>query len=161
MNPETTWRKNMNLKFVSCIVLAPFAMVMPSLAVAAPSDACSLLTPAQVRAVLGVTVGPAERLVASSPNMCGFGGAGNPKRVVVALLTLAIFTHEKTPLKGISEETISGIGDEAHFITTPGFGTGLSVKKGGFAFKVRVYGFPPDQIREKEKTLAQQVLARL
>jgi len=37
----------------------------------------------------------------------------------------------------------------------------LSIKKGSFAFKVRVYGFPPDQIKEKEKTLAQQVLAKL
>ena len=151
----------MNLKIMSCIVLAAFTTAMPSVAAASPSDACSLLTPRQVSAVLGVTVGPAERLVASSSNMCGFGGAANPKRVVVALLTLDMFTHEKTPLKGITEETVSGIGDDAHFMTTPGFGTGLSVKKGGFAFKVRVYGFPPDQIKEKEKTLAQQILAKL
>jgi hypothetical protein len=72
-----------------------------------------------------------------------------------------MFSHEKTPLQGISEETVSGLGDDAHFMTTPGFGTGLSVKKGGFAFKVRVYGFPLRQIKEKEKTLAQQALAKL
>jgi len=142
------------------VLVAICAVVEPS-ASAAPSDACSLLTPEQISGVLGAAVGPGERLVASSPKMCGFGGAGNAKRVVVALLTLDMFTHEKTPLQGISEESVSGLGDDAHFMTTPGFGTGLSIKKGSFAFKVRVYGFPPDQIKEKEKTLAQQVLAKL
>jgi hypothetical protein len=150
----------MSWKISYPVLLAICSVIGPS-ASAAPSDACSLLTPEQVSSVLGEIVGPGERVVASSPKMCGFGGAGNAKRVVVALLTLDMFSHEKTPLQGISEETVSGLGDDAHFMTTPGFGTGLSVKKGGFAFKVRVYGFPLQQIKEKEKTLAQQALAKL
>jgi hypothetical protein len=54
-----------------------------------------------------------------------------------------------------------GLGDDAHYITTPGFGTGLSVKKGSFAFKVRVYGFSDDVVKLKEKELAQGVLTKL
>lgn len=150
----------MTWKF-ACGVLAAICVVVGPSASAAPSDACSLLTPDQVSKVLGVVVGPGERVVASSPTMCGFGGAGNAKRVVVALLKVDMFTHEKTPLQGVSEESVSGLGDDAHFMTTPGFGTGLSIKKASFAFKIRVYGFPLDQIKEKEKTLAQQVLAKL
>lgn len=147
-------------RLMPAVLLAVGSAIVPS-ASAAPSDACTLLTPEQVSSVLGVTVGAGERVVASSPKICGFGGAASAKRVVVALLTSEMFTHEKTPLQGISEESVSGLGDDAHFMTTPGFGTGLSVKKNDCAFKIRVYGFPLGQIKEKEKTLAQQVLAKL
>lgn len=147
-------------RLIPAVLLAVGSAIVPS-ASAAPSDACALLTPEQVSRVLGVAVGSGERVVASSPKMCGFGAAASAKRVVVALLTLEMFTHEKTPLQGISEESVSGLGDDAHFMTTPGIGTGLSVKKSNSAFKIRVYGFPLDQIKEKEKALAQQVLARL
>ena len=122
-------------------------------------DACALATPAQVTAVLGVKVGPGERIVPTSTTLCGFGGAGAAKRVVVAIITPQMFGYEKHPLQGIAEEAAAGIGDDAHYMTTPGFGTGLSVLKGGFAFKVRVYGFPVDQVKQKEKVLAQQILA--
>jgi len=128
---------------------------------APPTDACALLTSAQVSAVLGVSVGVGERIVPSSSTLCGYGGAGAAKRVVVAIITVNMFTQEKTPLQGIKEEAAAGVGDEAHYMTTPGFGTGLSVKKGNFAFKVRVYGFPLEQIKTKEKTLARDVLAKL
>jgi hypothetical protein len=130
-----------------------------------PSDACSLLTQAQVSAVLGVSVGAGQRLVSTSPLLCGWeqpgGSIANSKRVVVAIIKIDQFTHEKTPLPGIIETSASGLGDEAHYMTTPGFGTGLSVKKGSFAFKVRVYGYSLDQTKAMEKTLAQDVLAKL
>jgi hypothetical protein len=128
---------------------------------APPTDACALVTPAQVSAVLGITVGAGEPIVPSSKTLCGFGSAGAPKRVMVAIITPVMFANEKHPLAGIKEETLSGVGDDAHYMTTPGFGTGLSVLKGGFAFKIRVYGFPVEQIEAKEKTLAQEVLAKL
>jgi hypothetical protein len=127
---------------------------------APPADACALVTSAQVSAVLGVKVGPGEHLVPSSPKLCGFGSAGAAKRVMVAIITPVMFANEKHPLQGIKEETLSGVGDDAHYMTTPGFGTGLSVLKSGFAFKIRVYGFPVEQIEAKEKTLAQQALAK-
>lgn len=127
---------------------------------ATPTDACSLLTSPQVSAELGVQIGPGERVVPSSPKMCGFGGASAAKRVVVSIITAEMFAQEKHPLQGIQEEQAAALGDDAHYMTTPGFGTGLSVLKGGAAFKVRVYGFPIEQIKQKEKTLAQQILAK-
>jgi hypothetical protein len=138
------------------------AVIAPQRALAAtPTDACSLATPAQVSAVLGVQIGQGERLVSSSPKMCGFGGAAAAKRVVLALITADMFAHEKHPLQGIQEEQATGLGDDAHYMTTPGFGTGLSVLKGGFVFKVRVYGFPIDEVKQKERMLAQEILAKL
>ena len=128
---------------------------------ATPTDACSLLTAAQVSAELGVQIGPGERVVPTSSKMCGFGGAASAKRVVVSIITAEMFAHEKHPLQGIEEEQAAGLGDDAHYMTTPGFGTGLSVLKGGAAFKVRVYGFPIEQIKQKEKTLAQEILTKL
>ena len=77
----------------------------------------------------------------------------------MAIITPQVFGNEKHPLQGIAEETATGVGDDAHYMTTPGFGTGLSVLKGGFAFKVRVYGFPVAQVKQKEQALAQQILA--
>ncbi|HLW80889.1 MAG TPA: hypothetical protein VKS20_02490 [Candidatus Acidoferrales bacterium] len=156
----------MDSKLKSALTIAALvvfvAMSRPRTACAAPpTDACSLLTTAQVSAVLDVKVGPGERLVPTSPKLCGYGGAGAAKRVVVAIINVSMFTQEKTPLEGIKEEIAAGIGDEAHYMTTPGFGTGLSVKKGNFAFKVRVYGFPLDQVKAKEKTLAKDILAKL
>jgi hypothetical protein len=144
---------------VSAVVVV---LAVPRAAYAAPpTNACALVTPEQVSAVLGIKVGPGELVVPSSPKLCGFGSAGAAKRVVIALITPDMFAHEKHPLQGIHEELATALGDDAHYMTTPGFGTGLSVLKGGFAFKVRVYGFPIKQIEQKETTLAREILAKL
>jgi hypothetical protein len=82
--------------------------------------------------------------------------------VVASIITIEMFNHEKTPLRGIAETQAPGLGDDAHFMTTLGFGTGLSVKKQSFAFKIRVYGFSDDVLKaEGERELAQKVLAKL
>ena len=155
----------MNRKFaLQTILLGCFFFVAGALGAAyaaPPKDACALLTPAQVSAVLGVTVGAGEHILPPSSTLCGYGGPGAPKRVVVALISVTMFTQEKTPMEGIKKEAVAGIGDEAHYITTPGFGTGLSVRIGNFAFKVRVYGFAPEQVKQKEKTLVGEALAKL
>lgn len=140
-------------------VLVALAMSYVAFA-ATPTEACSLLTAGQVSAVLGVQIGPGEGVVPTSPKMCGFGGAA-PKCAVVSMMTVDMFAHERHPLEGIKEEQAAGLGDDAHYMTTPGFGTGLSVLKGGYGFKVRVYGFPIEQIKQKEKALAQEILAKL
>src|SRR5690348_8633208 len=154
----------MNRKVKVSVAIAGFFLfelmcVRPSCA-APPTDSCALVTPAQVSAVLGVTVGAGEHIIPSNTTLCGYGGAGAQKRVVMAILKASMFAGEKTPLKGIQEESASGIGDEAHYMTTPGFGTGLSVRKGDFAFKVRVYGFPIEQVKAKEKALALNALTK-
>jgi hypothetical protein len=137
-----------------------------------PTDACSLLTPAQVSAVLGVSVGAGEKILPTTTAMCGWEVPGDKgigrKRVVLNIYTqmgsrtpTQRFNTAKTPIQGITKVPVSGVGDDAIFATTPGFGTGLIFRKGDAAFDLRVYGFPLDQIETKEKTLALDVLAKL
>jgi hypothetical protein len=150
-----------------------FAVFGSSVAHAAPpTDACSLLTSAEVSAALGVSVGAGEKIVPNSTALCGWEVPGEKsmdrKRVVLSIYTqmgsrtpVDRFNAAKTPMKGITKEPVSGVGDDAIFATTPGFGTGLIFRKGNAAFDLRVYGFPVDQLKAKEKTLAQSVLAKL
>jgi hypothetical protein len=139
---------------------------------APPSDACTLLTQAQVSAVLGVSVGVGEHVVPTSSSICGWAqsGGGNhmDKRVVVSIyvpigsLTPADrFNNAKKPIQGIVKTPVSGVGDDAVSVTTPGFGTGLIFRKGNSAFDVRVYGFSANETKAKEKTLALDVIAEL
>lgn len=166
----------MNSKLRSVFILGAlvlFAVGGPRLLYAAPpSDACSLLTQAQVSAVLGVPVGPGQKLLPNSAALCGWEVPGQKgmdrKRVVLSIYTqigsltpAQRFNAAKTPIKGITKEPTSGVGDDAVFVTTPGFGTGLIFRKGDAAFDLRAYGFPLDQLEAKEKILAKDVLAKL
>jgi hypothetical protein len=144
-----------------------------SLSAADPGkDGCSLLTPAQVTAVLGVTVGAGQHILPASPTACGWAqpsdSSHSGKRVVLdiwgsigKLTPVDRFANGKKPVQGIPKTPVSGIGDDAYYITTAGLGTGLTVKKGTSVFQVRVYGFPVDQIKAMEQSLALDALARL
>jgi hypothetical protein len=134
------------------------------------SDACSLLTQARVGAALGVPVAAGQHLVPSKPSSCGWAQATERggKRVVVdmfaasgGLSAVDRFNNAKAPMHGVTKNAVSGVGDEAYFITTPGVGTALNVKKGSSVFQIRVYGFSAPQIMAIEKALAQDALARL
>jgi len=129
------------------------------------SDACSLLTAAQVSAALGTPVEAGKRLIESNPRVCGWAPAGGPKingkKLTLTIMTLQSFETGKKPANGIEKSPLGGVGDDAIYITTPGFGTALNVKKGSSAFQLRVGGFKPDEEKAIEKTLAPQVLAKL
>jgi len=139
---------------------------------APPTDACSMLTSAEVSAVLGVSVGAGQKIVPTSTALCGWEVPGDKgldrKRVVLSIYTqmgsrtpLQRFETAKTPVQGITKEPVSGVGDDAIFATTPGLGSGLIFRKGDAAFDLRVYGFPVDQLKAKDKELAQRILAKL
>ena len=69
---------------------------------------------------------------------------------------------EKAPPAGAGVETtpVNGLGDDAFYLKTAGE-TMLYVKKAKLEFFVLVHGFPVDQVKTKEKTLAQQILTKL
>jgi hypothetical protein len=100
---------------------------------------------------------------------CEWSAPGQPmpnaKKVTVNVQDARAFESAKMPVgHGITKTPASGIGDDAVYSTTPSLGTVLTVKNGGVAFVVHVYGFPLDQIDEiknKEKTLALEILGRL
>lgn len=128
-------------------------------------DACSLLTPQQVSAVLGIPVGEGEHIVPDSLTSCGWMGPGGAsigsKKIVLSLMTARSFQSGKTPVKGVTESLAPGIGDEAYFVSMPPFGTALSVKKGATYFQLRIAGFPSGQVRNLERELALHMLDRV
>lgn len=128
-------------------------------------DACALLTQAQVSAALGVSVEPGKPIVAGNSRVCGWAPPGGPKidgkKLTATVMTTRAFDLGKTPMEGIVKEPVSGVGDDAIYITTSGFGTALNVRKGNSAFQLRVGGFKGQQEKDIEKTLAREVLARM
>ncbi|HEV2314999.1 MAG TPA: hypothetical protein VGR94_06815 [Candidatus Acidoferrales bacterium] len=138
---------------------------------APPTDACSLLTAAQVNAVLGVPAAGKS----FGPNLCiwvqtGVKPGSPRRRVNVGILIMQGYTQgyavAKMPNAPTTETHVSGLGDDAYYLSmTSGKAMELRVKKGSVAFGIRVQRngtpFTPDQIKAKEKTLAQDVLAKL
>jgi hypothetical protein len=154
-------------KSIASLVVAVLVLSAWSTSSNAPQegDACMLLTPAQVSAALGATVEAGKRVVSSSPRVCGWAPPGGPhidaKKVTLTLMTVKSFETSKTPVESIKKAPLSGVGDDAIYITTGGFGTALNVKKGNSAFQVRVGGFKPEQEKEIEKFLALEILKKL
>jgi hypothetical protein len=150
-------------------LIACAAAIIPLPPAAPPSDACTLLTQDQVSGVLGIPVDAGHHLVPSSPSLCGWGKEGpTGKRVVLTIYTqmgsrtpVDRFNTAKTPIQGVTKTPVSGVGDDAVSVTTPGFGTGLIFRKGDSAFDVRVYGFPLDQLQAKEKALALDIITKI
>lgn len=139
---------------------------------AAPTDACALLTPEQVSAVLGVTVGPGQRVTPTNGLICGWAQPSDTshtgKRVVLSIYgqlgsrtPADRFATAKTPVQGVEKTPVAGVGDDAFYATTPGLGTGLIFKKGESAFDLHVYGFPVEEIKAKEKMLAADILRKI
>lgn len=142
------------------------AAMVPAATAAPTGDACSLLTPAQVGAALGVSVGAGSYVTPTFKKTCTWNATTSGGGYVTLMLqTVAGFEGGKqlgqTASKSISLTSISGVGDDAYYLAV-GDQVGLIVKKGNAAFKVAVYAhIPVESKKAKEKTLAQQVVAGL
>jgi hypothetical protein len=134
-------------------------------------DACSLLSENTLSATLGLPI-DAGRHIGPGSALCGWGEPNDPDhsgkhvlltifRAVGKISAVERFENGKTPIQGIEKTPLSGIGDDAYYIDTPGFGLGLNVKHGSFAFQVKVFGFSPQMTKTIEISLAQDVLAKL
>jgi hypothetical protein len=96
--------------------------------------------------------------------LCGWAPAGGPrdgKKLSVNLMTERAFEVGKTPVHGIAKTPVSGVGDDAYFVTDGGRGTGLAVKSGGIYVQIWVGGFRAEKQKELEKALALQMLTKL
>ena len=129
----------------------------------APLDPCSLLTPAQVGDALGVAVGAGK----STGQICRWaapgGRPGMSPALVLTLQDAKAFDFAKKPSASANlvKTPVSGVGDDAVFNTIGAITATLHVKKGDTYFELHVYGFPVDQTRKMETTLAQEVIAKL
>lgn len=156
---------NLDSRFpLMLIAVCAFTLGAPHVAYAAsPKNACSLLTAEQVSSVLGVKVGTGEGLM---DKICKWSEPVRPgtkaKRVTLNLINLQAFAYAKTPVgNGITKTDVSGIGDDAVYVSSPGTPTTLTVKKSDAAFTIIVFGFPDDQTKDKEKALAVDVCTKL
>jgi hypothetical protein len=118
----------------------------------ASGDACKLLSAAQVTRVLGVPVDEGAYSLPGHPQFCVWREHGKPQmsaqNVQLNLLTVRQFDAPKTGpfMKG----TESGLGDEAYWAYTPGFGFTLSVRKGGAVFRVQSRPIPEGMTRSSD-----------
>jgi hypothetical protein len=152
---------------VTAAILLFGAAAAPAVNAATADDACSLLTQAQVGAVLGVAVGAGSYQSPTFKRTCTWNAASNaPKGTQYVTLIVegpdAYLAGKKTgPMKANTIKSVSGIGNDAYYQTVSS-NVGLNVKKGNAAFKVAVYGdLPIEKKQAMEKTLAQQVLSKL
>jgi hypothetical protein len=143
------------------------AAAAPTVNAAPADDACSLLTQAQVGAVLGVAVGAGSYQSPTFKRTCTWNTASNAQSGAKYVTLIvegpdAYLAGKKTgAMKANSIKVVSGVGNDAYYQTVSS-NVGLNVKKGNAAFKVAVYGdLPIEKKQAMEKTLAQQVLARL
>lgn len=118
------------------VCLAAGGALGASSALAAPVEACKLLTPAEVGAAVGGSVTQAASINGQTSSSCEWKGAGGVF-VVVATQSGDMFQKGKTVL---SPTPVSGVGDEAY---QTGYGptmTKLSARKGANAITVTVRG---------------------
>lgn len=163
------------------VAIFVFGVAAAPSASAAPDDACTLLTQAQVSAAVGTPVGAGSHVTPTFLKTCTWtpsgGSASGVKAVTLSFQAAAAFESAKRLMeqttamtkleKGaaanqVSNTSASGIGDDAFYTSTGGNYTGLLVKKGNVSFKVAIYGDAPVKQKEAmEKTLALQALSKL
>lgn len=139
------------------------------LAAQADTDACTLLTPAQVGAAVGVPVSDGKHVTPTYVKTCTWNGSGSSKvrAVTLYLQTAAAYDGGKrmagqmaAAAKGAAVKPAS-VGEDGYYFVA-GDQVGLLVKKGGVSFKVTVYATLPVAKKEAmELTLAKEVLAKL
>lgn len=145
------------------------AVCARGIAAAPHDDACVLLTQPQVSGVLGVSVQAGK---AVSVRMCQWeqsdASGPNSKRVLLtvfgqmgSLTPVDRFNNSKTQVRGVAKDPVSGVGDDAVFIST--MGLALNVRSGAAAFQIRVSGakLTQDQLKQMEIALAKQVIPNL
>jgi hypothetical protein len=142
--------------------------VMP-LAAHAETDACTLLTAAQVGAAIGTPVTAGEHVTPTFVKTCTWKPSANSavKAVTLFLQTATSYDGGKdlarqmaAAAKGASMKS-AGVGDDAYYFSV-GDQAGLLVKKGSVAFKVAIYAtLPGDKKEAMELILAKEVVAKL
>ncbi len=140
-----------------------------SSAARADTDACTVLTPAQVGAAVRVPVAVGAHVTPSFVKTCTWTPSGNSevKSVTLFLQTATSYDGGKQMAsqmaaagKGASIQP-AGVGEDSYYFVV-GDQVGLLAKKGSVAFKVAVYAKLPVADKEAmELALAKDVLAKL
>ena len=127
---------------------------------ASPTEACTVLSKAQVTSALGSEVADGKYMMPTFKTTCTWniqkGGA-----VTLQIQTLTFFNAGKGTMASSERSPATGVGDEAYYLGV-GPTTALCVRKGSGAFKISVYSkdLSLDQRKAIEKALAQQAIAQ-
>lgn len=161
----------MNTFRLGALCAAPLwlcAAAMPSAAQAA-TDACTVLTPAQVGAAVGASVAAGKHVTPTFVKTCTWvaSGSSKVKFVTLYLQTAAAYDGGKQMAsqmaavgKGAAVKP-ARVGEDGYYFVA-GDQVGLLVKKGSVSFKVAVYATLPVANKEAmELTLAKEALAKL
>jgi hypothetical protein len=143
----------------------PAATPSPTAAATTPvTDACQVLTPAEITAVLAMPIDPGQHIPKTTTIMCGWPKTGvtGDSEVMLNFTTPAYFEKERDPHPRITMTPAPGVGDDAYYITTQ-FGTSLIIKKGAsvISFTIRDKSIPSAQLMEKERALGLKAATRL
>lgn len=168
-------RSRISFGVLVCAVLV-FVSAIQVVKAAPPTDACSLLTKAQISSTVGASVSDGSH----PPNfskLCMWNGPSDGKGVrsielslqsadsyqaAKAMLQAVVNSPQNRSAKSpMSMTPASGIGDDALFSSVGSY-TKLIVKKGDVVFQIVVYSDAPiDKKRDMEKALAGKVLSNL
>jgi hypothetical protein len=158
--------KTIVLGGVACGALVAAMALFPSFA-KAETDACALLTAAQVSASVGFPVEKGTHVTPTFLTTCTWRGSnGNgPQKVTLSLQTGAIFDGAKRQAAIVAAAGAvlkpAGIGDDSYYLVQ-GTQVVLWVKKGGNAFKLKIdKQIAVDQKEAMELALAKQVVPKL
>jgi hypothetical protein len=144
------------------------AVTMPSTA-RADTDACTILTPAQIGAAVGVSVGDGKHVTPTYVKTCTWNASSASEVKFVTLYVESAANYEggkrmASQMAAVSKGAAmkpASVGDDGYYFVV-GSQVGLLVKKGDTSFKVTVYATLPEEKKEAmELTLAKDALAKL
>ena len=161
MDSRTIFVVGILVILLNCAATAPVAM--------ADTDACTLVTQAQLSAALGVPMDAGKHTTPTYVKTCTWvptGGATKSLKFVTLNLESANGFEGGKSLVTASKDVVvtpaSGIGDDAYYAVFGGKIVNLMVKKGNVSFKLAIYGSSDtDKAMAMEKTIAQGVVSKL
>jgi hypothetical protein len=126
-------------------------------------DPCKLITDAEAAAVLGKPVDPGQPPEPGA-STCLFTTTGlSLDSIEITVLDLAEFKPTQKSITGLTITRVSGIGDDAYYISIGAGHVVLNVRKGQSVFSASVLlkGASDSQLMASEKGLAMLVLGRI
>jgi len=149
---------------LKCLAAFCALAVTATASVAAPTDACAILTPAEVSAILGVPVGPGEPMMPTVRTVCTFNETGSASRWVNAQIIITdakTFARNKTPVEHVIKAPEPGIGDEAYWSEYQQMVPQLYVRKGSAYFMISARtGSPGSAAAGKNDTEGEKAATR-
>ena len=123
-----------------------------------------MLTPQEVSAALGLKSTEPKHVVST---LCQWDESGqssgtHAKKLTLGFLSASAWEQTKAlreQMRTFTRTNVDGLGEEAVFSTNGPICT-LQVKKGSAVLDMHLYGFPPEQAKDKEVTLARAALGR-